>query len=98
MKECEKALEWFWIAFEELSPEDKIHFIQHWTGNAKIPAGGVKEMKLQIRDRSYEKHRIFAHTCFNRIYMPDCDTEEQLKEAVQMAVNSVKQGLSIQED
>ena len=68
--------------------------MQHWTGIPKIPAGGIKEMNLQIRERTYEK-RIFSHTCFNRIYMAKLETREEVKEAVEQAIASVKEGLSI---
>jgi hypothetical protein len=55
-------------------------------------------MNLQIRERTNEKTRIFSHTCFNRIYLPSCESEEVIKDAVLMAARSVQEGLSIQED
>ena len=55
-------------------------------------------MGLHIHDRVDEKKRIFSHTCFNRIYIPNADAEEEIREAVKMAVISVKKELSIQED
>lgn len=89
-----RCLELFWEVLEELAPEDKVHFIHHWTGIPKTSAEGVKEMNLQIRERSDEK-RIFAHTCFNRIYLPPLTTKEEVQEAVLLAVNSVKHGMSV---
>lgn len=71
--------------------------MHHWTGIPKLPAGGIKDMDLQIRERTDEK-RIFAHTCFSRIYLPSLETKEEVREAVQLAVNTIKQGLSIIED
>ena len=53
VNECKKQIDWFWPAFEALSAEDRLYFIQHWTGTAKVPAEGVKEMHLQIRERTY---------------------------------------------
>ena len=49
MYECKKQVEWLWKALEELSGEEMLFFIQHWTGCAKVPAGGVKDMKLDVR-------------------------------------------------
>ena len=55
-------------------------------------------MDLSIMKKSKNDKRIFGQTCFNRVTVPAFDKREDLRDAVLMAVNSVKMGLSILED
>jgi hypothetical protein len=94
-KATDQSVLWLWEVLEELAPEDRSYFIQHWTGTPKIPAEGLKAMELSIMKKSKGDTRIFGQTCFNRIMLPVFEKKEDLKESVMMAVNSVKAGLSI---
>jgi E3 ubiquitin-protein ligase NEDD4 len=96
-KQNDKVIIWFWEALEELSGEDRVYFIQHWTGTPKLPVEGLKGMEFQI-SRGRNDKRIFSQTCFNGLRLPDYESKDELVDGLMMAINSVKMGLSILED
>ena len=49
-------IRWFWLAVEEMSPEEQVRLLQFTTGCARLPAQGFKA--LQSTDGRYRKFNI----------------------------------------
>ena len=74
-----KVCQWFWSTLEEFNDEQRTRLLQFSTGSARVPAQGFKA--LQRNDGKYQKFTLDsaggvdgwlpqAHTCFNRLDMP----------------------------
>ena len=90
-----QVIVWFWHAVEEFNEEQKARLLQYVTGTSRVPVTGFKA--LQGRDGNIRKFTIkripsdtysspIAHTCFNRIDLPDYKTYEQVKMALTFVI------------
>lgn len=91
-----KVIKNFWDAIQELSKDDLFIFYKFCTGNTRIPIDGFNS--LQGTRNRYQKfciesppiilgntssdRLIEANTCFNRIYLPEYETKEQMKNVI----------------
>ena len=80
--------------------------MQFCTGSARVPVGGFKELEsnrgevckftiMQIPYVSGVKNYIKAHTCFNRIEVPNYVTKEKLKENIYFLADNEIVGFGI---
>ncbi|CAD8109958.1 unnamed protein product [Paramecium sonneborni] len=68
-------------------------FVNFVTGTNLVPAGGfqdlVRPIEILIRDHITDINCKFpeAYTCFNRLVIPAYDSEEILREKLELALN-----------
>ena len=96
---------WFWEVIEEFDQEMKARLLQFVTGTSGVPSRGFGV--LQGNDGNIRKFTIHgvslevclyprAHTCFNRIDLPEYDSKDDLREKLKLAVTMVATGFDIE--
>jgi len=89
------VIEWFWQTVEEMEMEDRIRLLQFTTGNARLPPNGFQGLVCAEVTIKFQIHKSFnpdnqlpiARTCFNRLDLPNYDSKESLKNAIQLAIH-----------
>ncbi|KAL6042845.1 hypothetical protein QOT17_024210 [Balamuthia mandrillaris] len=95
--ENDQEIQWFWNAVRSFGEEEKAKLLQFVTGTSRVPIDGFKSLrgisgpqKFQIH-KSYNKGSLpSAHTCFNQLDLPQYDTYERLKEALEFAIRETE--------
>ena len=91
--ENHKVIIWFWDSLAKLSQKQLSNLLVFSTGSSRVPIDGFKALesnrekssKFTIEMIYYEKKKknfIKAHTCFNRIDVPNFPNREELDEAI----------------
>ena len=97
---------WFWEIMSTLNQSQLSNFLQFSTGTARVPIGGFAELEsnrgnisrftiVQIPFVNNCKNYIKAHTCFNRIEIPNFPTKDLLQEAIEFIGNCEILGFGI---
>ena len=98
--EKNKTIEMFWEVLSELEKNELFAFFQFCTGASRIPLDGFGALKgvnnkLQkfCIDEAKEKkgnglRLIEAKTCFNRIYLPEYSSKEDMKKAISTIIGN----------
>ena len=97
----------FWDIISNLSQEDLSNFLLFCTGSSRVPIGGFKSLesnrgqisKFEIVKTEYyegKKNFLRAHTCFNRLDLPNFPNKETLNEAVKCALENEVLGFGIE--
>ena len=97
----------FWDIISNLSQEDLSNFLLFCTGSSRVPIGGFKSLesnrgqisKFEIVKTEYyegKKNFLRAHTCFNRLDLPNFPNKETLKEAIKFALENEVLGFGIE--
>ena len=97
----------FWDIISNLSQEELSNFLLFCTGSSRVPIGGFKSLesnrgqisKFEIVKSEYkqgEKNFLRAHTCFNRLDLPNFPDKESLREAVKFALENEVLGFGIE--
>ena len=97
----------FWDIISNLSQEDLSNFLLFCTGSSRVPIGGFKSLesnrgqisKFEIVKTEYyegKKNFLRAHTCFNRLDLPNFPNKETLSEAVKFALENEVLGFGIE--
>ena len=97
---------WFWEIMSNLNQNQLSNFLQFSTGTARVPIGGFAELEsnrgnisrftiVQIPFIEKNINYIKAHTCFNRIELPNFPNKNLLKEAVEFIGNCQILGFGI---
>ena len=97
----------FWDIISNLNQEDLSNFLLFCTGSSKVPIGGFERLesnrgninKFCITKSEYnanEKNFIRAHTCFNRIDVPNFPNKESLNDAIRFALENEVLGFGIE--
>ena len=101
-----KVIIWFWEIMNTLNQNQLSNFLQFSTGSKRVPINGFAELEsnrgnisrftiVQIPYISKNKNYIKAHTCFNRIELPNFPNKNLLKEAVEFIGNCQILGFGI---
>lgn len=96
----------FWKALTTLSQEDLAKFLQFCTGSSRVPIGGFSALesnrgnisKFCITKIDHEKQNrnfIKAHTCFNRLDMPDFPDYDSTIQAIHFIINNEILGFGV---
>jgi hypothetical protein len=100
-----KYRKWFWDAVESLSEDQRRKLLGFVTGSSKVPVGGFSQLSrffggrppfiIKKHSKKVEKGYLpIAHTCFNIIELPGCESYEELREKlVKIAAHSRGFGL-----
>ena len=97
----------FWDIISNLSQEELSNFLLFCTGSSRVPIGGFKSLesnrgqisKFEIVKSEYkngEKNYLRAHTCFNRLDLPNFPDKNTLNEAVKFALENEVLGFGIE--
>ena len=97
----------FWDIISNLSQEDLSNFLLFCTGSSRVPIGGFKSLesnrgqisKFEIVKTEYyegKKNFLRAHTCFNRLDLPNFPDKEKLNDAVKFALENEVLGFGIE--
>ena len=97
---------WFWEILSKLSQKELSNLLLFSTGSGRVPLGGFSLLesnrgnisRFRIEMLPYEKgckNFIKAHTCFNRIELPNFPNKNLLKEAVEFIGNCQILGFGI---
>ena len=97
----------FWDIISNLSQEDLSNFLLFCTGSSRVPIGGFKSLesnrgqisKFEIVKSEYkegEKNYLRAHTCFNRLDLPNFPNKNSLNEAIKFALENEVLGFGIE--
>ena len=89
-----RVITWFWDILGNMSQKELSNFLMFCTGTSRVPFGGFSKLesnrgeiaKFTIEYGPYkegQKNFIKAHTCFNRIDLPNFKSKEELKESLQ---------------
>ena len=101
-----KVIIWFWEIMNTLNQNQLSNFLQFSTGSKRVPINGFAGLEsnrgnisrftiVQIPYVSKNKNYIKAHTCFNRIELPNFPNKNLLKEAVEFIGNCQILGFGI---
>ena len=96
---------WFWEIVAEFDEAKKARLLQFITGTSGVPLGGFE--MLQGSDGNIRNFTIQgvlgdhfpyprAHTCFNRIDLPNFQTKEELREKLELVLTTSATGFSIE--
>ena len=88
-----KVIKWFWEIMAEMTQKELSNFLLFSTGTSRVPLDGFASLesnrgnvaKFTVEPVPYVKKKknfIKAHTCFNRIDLPQFEKKEELKEAL----------------
>ena len=97
----------FWDIISNLSQEELSNFLLFCTGSSRVPIGGFKSLEsnrgqispFEIVKSDYkegEKNYLRAHTCFNRLDLPNFPDKITLNEAVRFALENEVLGFGIE--
>jgi hypothetical protein len=91
-----KVIGWFWDALETYSQEELSKFLQFCTGTSRLPVGGFSAFEalrggaqpFTIEYEYFSKSSPYprAHTCFNRIDLPQYPSYKELKKNLDFVV------------
>jgi len=98
---------WFWevVVRDDFDQETKARLLQFVTGTSGVPSRGFSV--LQGNDGNIKKFAIHgvdrnscfypqAHTCFNRLDLPDYQSKKELEEKLRVAVTTSCIGFGIE--
>ena len=97
----------FWEIISNLSQEELSNFLLFCTGSSRVPIGGFKSLesnrgqisKFEIVKTEYvpgKKNFLRAHTCFNRLDLPNFPDKFTLNEAIKFALENEVLGFGIE--
>eukprot|EP00834_Sanchytrium_tribonematis_P001242 NODE_29_length_37665_cov_1.081563.p3 type:complete len:678 gc:universal NODE_29_length_37665_cov_1.081563:28230-30263(+) len=91
--ENDNPVKWFWQLMEKWDNEQRARFLQFATGTSRIPVNGFKDLQGSDGPRKFTLERTDqitalpkAHTCFNRIDLPNYKSYEILEQKLTMAI------------
>lgn len=92
--EHDKVIQLFWKAVRSFSSEMKARLLQFATGTSRVPVNGFKELhgsdgprRFTIDKKSGSINALpVAHTCFNRIDLPEYTSIEMLTAKLTLAI------------
>ena len=105
-KGYENVIVYFWKTMETLSQDDLGKFLQFATGSKRVPIGGFASLEsnrgnkssftiTKVEYSSKGSNYIRAHTCFNRIDLPNFPNEKLLKKAMEFVMKNEVLGFGI---
>ena len=105
-EELDEVITIFWDIISYLSQDELSKFLLFCTGSSRVPIGGFKTLEsnrgnickfciTRIEYNPKQKNFIRAHTCFNRLDLPNFPTREKIKEAISFAIENEILGFGI---
>ena len=105
--ENHQVIKWFWEILGKLSQKELSNLLLFSTGASRVPLGGFAELEsnrgnlsqFTIEYIAYDnkiKNYIKAHTCFNRIDLPNYTNKNELEEAIRFVSEKEMWGFGIE--
>ena len=102
-----QVIKWFWVIISDLSQKELSNLLMFSTGTSRVPFGGFEALesnrgnlnKFTIERSDYrfgEKNFIKAHTCFNRLDIPEFESKEEMEEAIRFISSNEIIGFGIE--
>ena len=102
-----QVIKWFWEIIFDLSQKELANLLMFSTGTSRVPFGGFAALesnrgninKFTIERSEYyfgERNFIKAHTCFNRLDIPEFETKEELEEEIKFISSNEIIGFGIE--
>ena len=102
-----RVILWFWEILNDFSQKELSNLLLFTTGASRVPFGGFSALesnrgnvsKFTIESIPYVKGKrnfVKAHTCFNRLDIPNFDNKNELKEALQFIASTEIIGFGIE--
>ena len=102
-----QVIKWFWDIISDLSQKELSNLLMFSTGTSRVPFGGFEALesnrgnlnKFTIERSDYhfgEKNFIKAHTCFNRLDIPEFESKEEMEEAIRFISSNEIIGFGIE--
>jgi hypothetical protein len=85
------AVELFWEVFREISPDQKMKWLQFSTGSDRVPYGGLARLGITIELHMGTDCLPYAHTCYSTFVLPIYKTKEEMKRKVLFAINETEE-------
>ncbi len=93
------VIKWFWKVMENVGEEYRQKFLQFATGSSRVPAEGFKGLMSNsgrvcafcIEPKEYtgpDTSFVVAHTCFNRIELPNYPSLELMELSIRKVLDS----------
>ena len=106
-EEYDEVIILFWDIISNLNQSELSKFLLFCTGSSRVPIGGFKSLesnrgqlsKFQIVKTEYQKGKknfLRAHTCFNRLDLPNFPDKFTLNEAIKFALENEILGFGIE--
>ena len=94
------CVKWFWEEIFKLNQENLRRFLQFSTGSSRVPINGFQNLesnrgelaKYCLNSVPYNKNGhnfIRAHTCFNRLDLPQFKKKEEVHDAIQFVLKNI---------
>ena len=101
-----KIILWFWEILSNMTQKELSNFLMFCTGTSRVPFEGFSKLesnrgeisKFTIEKGIYiegKKNFIKAHTCFNRIDLPNYKSKQELSEAIKYVSSNEILGFGI---
>ena len=102
-----KIIKWFWEIVYTLDQKQLSNLLMFSTGTSRVPFGGfaalesnrgnLSKFKLERSEYNFmKKNFIKAHTCFNRLEVPEFDSKEEMEEAIKFISSNEIIGFGIE--
>jgi len=93
-----QVIRWFWQALRTLDQKELSKFLQYCTGSSRTPVEGFRVLqsnrgefaKFCVESVKYSKDNCImkAHTCFNRLDLPQYPSEDLLKDNIKLVLQA----------
>lgn len=87
-----QVIQWFWRFFFELSEEKKIEAVKFITGSSSVPVQGMGSLRIALELVGKSNLYPAAHTCFNRLDLPEYNSYEELSRYLSEAFPNLEYG------
>ena len=99
-KFSKSCIKWFWEEIYKLNQENLRRFLQFSTGSSRVPINGFQNLesnrgelaKYCLNSVPYNKNGnnyIRAHTCFNRLDVPQFKNKDEVHDAIQFVLKNI---------
>lgn len=97
LSETSPNVQWFWEVVKGMSQEELKQLLHFVTGTQKLPVGGFAHLhgsngpqKFAINRSTKTAGLPAAHSCFNRLDLPDYKDKDDLKRALLIAISETE--------
>ncbi|KAJ2781076.1 E3 ubiquitin-protein ligase tom1, partial [Coemansia linderi] len=93
-------IQWFWRAVRSFDQEERAKLLQFVTGTSKVPLEGFAHLQGNQGVQKFQIHKDFgsptrlptAHTCFNQLDLPLCESFDTLRANLLLAISECSTG------
>ena len=96
-EETDPVIMWFWEALDDMDTESKARLLQFVTGTSRVPVTGFRDLQGSLGTKKFCIELVAsanpnslpkAHTCFNRIDLPEYVSQAQMLEKLKIAMEN----------